>query len=797
MPAMLIYNISYVAGVVCVSYLAELPQQVWLISALIYSLVSLLLTSDHLSIKIQLITTSNSLLASQRCPAMLKQFAYQTIVLLQRRWLVAVHIFVLSFSIAALHGHYLLTELFDDTATARKCLVSGVVTGIPKITVNSNRLLLLVDEAVCGAVNVDLNKISLSYYYPVLAVQAGDKIQVQVKLKTPRSSYSYGTFDAGLWALNNGVNATGYVREVVSITTGFSALQGLRHQLKRWINQQQISDSAKATLYAQILGDKSAISERQWQQMRSTGTVHLLVVSGLHVGIMVVIGWWIFFVVRALLRRLFGGGGFCSALLYLPEVGALLLSLGYVFLAGGSLSTQRAWLMALVLIAGNWLKLKPTLWQRWWLALIIIISWQPLSVMQPGLWLSFVAVASLICLQGYRSNSGKWLVLLKSQVWVWLALLPLLLIYFQQVSLLSPLVNLVAISFISLLLLSLLPVLVFGFFNVEFPLQLLAKALDYFWLILENIESSAAGLILSVGTLTKTLELLIALGCLVLVLPIGKRLKLVRLCAAQLIDNPPARLSLQPAQFKMTLVDVGQGLAVLIETRSHTLLFDTGAAYDSGFNYFTANVKPLLSRLAIHALDLLVISHVDNDHSGGLLAAHKILQIKKLASELQGDGSIANKTCVSDERWQWDQVSFHYRQPEIIAKANNNNKSCVLEIATEHCSLLIMADAESKVEALLLPSRQQSRQKVLVVGHHGSNTSTTTAFLEREKFSEALISNAYNNRYGHPHPRVLARLKANNIQVYRTDLQGSIELRSSTQGCSISSYKNRHKRYWW
>ncbi|EPJ47933.1 MAG: hypothetical protein OFPII_09010 [Osedax symbiont Rs1] len=793
---MLIYNISYVAGVVCVSYLAELPQQVWLIAALIYSFVSLLLATG-LVLNNQQISAGSSFLTSKRYFLMLKRFAYRAVLLLQRRWLVAVHVFVLSFSVAALHGHLLLAELFDDTVTPRKCLVSGVVTGIPKIAVNSNRLLLLVDEAVCGEVNVDLNKISLSYYYPELAVQAGDKIQVQVKLKTPRSSYSYGTFDAGLWALNNGVNATGYVREVLSIATSFSALQGLRHQLKRWISRQQISDSAKATLYALILGDKSAISDLQWQQMRSTGTVHLLVVSGLHVGIMVAIGWWIFFVIRALLRRLFAGSGFCAALLYLPEVGALSLSLGYVFLAGGSLSTQRAWLMALVLIAGNWLKLKPNLWQRWWLALIIIISWQPLSVMQPGLWLSFVAVASLICLQGYRSNSGKWLVLLKSQIWVWLALLPLLLIYFQQVSLLSPLVNIVAISFISLLLLLLLPVLVFGFFKVEFPLQLLARALDYFWLVLENLESSAAGLIVSVNTLPKALVLLIALSCLVLLLPIGKRMKLVGLCAALLILFPPVRAPLQPAQFKMTLIDVGQGLAVLIETRSHTLLFDTGAAYDSGFNYFTASVEPLLSHLAIDTLDLLVISHTDNDHSGGLLAAQKSLQIKKLDSELQGDGSIDHKTCQSNERWQWDQVSFHYRQPETIAKTNNNNKSCVLEIATEQCSLLIMADAERKIEALLLPSRQRSKQKVLVVGHHGSNTSTAAAFLKREKFSDALVSNAYNNRYGHPHPLVLARLKAHNIQVYRTDLQGSIELQSSAEGCSIKSYKNRHKRYWW
>ena len=309
--------------------------------------------------------------------------------------------------------------------------------------------------------------------------------------------------------------------KLVAIEPQFSALSGFRQRLVKQIRALDISNLAKMSLQALVLGDKSSIKEQHWQQLRASGTVHLLVVSGLHIGIMVAIGWWFCFVLRALLLLIPGvkGKAYLWMLSALPAVGSLSLSFAYMLLSGASLSTQRAWLMALVMIGGAFISIKPNLWQRWWFALLVIITWQPLSVMQPGLWLSFLAVAGLISLQGFRSNSGVMSLVIKSQFWVWLALFPLLLLFFGQVSLISPLVNIFAISFISVVLFALLPAAFIFYLGWIGPLAAIAKALDYFWWVLAKIAEHGDVLLLEVSVPSAINIILIGLGCWCLLLP--------------------------------------------------------------------------------------------------------------------------------------------------------------------------------------------------------------------------------------------------------------------------------------
>ena len=589
------------------------------------------------------------------------------------------------------------------------------------------------------------------------------------------------------------INARGYVRKIVAVQKDFSVRSGLRHKFKRWIARQDISAVAKASLFALVLGDKSAISKDQWQQMRSTGTVHLLVVSGLHIGIMVAIGWWLLFGVRAVLLW----AGCRYSLPFLPELGALSLSFCYLLMAGASLSTQRAWLMALVLLAGQWFSVRSNLWQRWWLALLLIISWQPLSVVEPGLWLSFAAVASLISLQGFRSVKSNYSLLISSQWWVWLGLMPLLLLYFQLVSMIAPLINLFAIAFISLLLVLLIPALLLALLNVQQLLQLLAAALDYYWALLALLQSYTDHFLLSVEGVADHWLLMLALGCLCWMLPISRWLKCIALSAWLVIFYPPREESLQQQQFKLTLMDVGQGLAVLIQTRQHNILFDTGAAFASGFSYYSAVIKGQLISSGVAKLDLLVVSHSDNDHSGGVAELQQDYPPTAIHRGMAASVADNSSACRSADHWSWDGVQFHYRQPIGSDSYTANNQSCVLELGNAQCQVIIMGDAEKEIEALLLASVINAQQRLVIIGHHGSNTSTSAEFLERESFSEALISNSYYNRYGHPHPRVLSRLSSAGVEVYRTDLLGTIFVQSSASGCSIDSYKQQHNRYWW
>ncbi|MEH6444728.1 MAG: DNA internalization-related competence protein ComEC/Rec2 [Oceanospirillaceae bacterium] len=766
---MLVYSFLYVAGVISAAFLERLPGMLALSVLLILGLIAF-------------------------CYCRFKQalLKYSIVAKIVRYF----SLYLISFCLAALHGHLLLSEQFDDINNSRDCTLIGDVVQIPRNSFSFSRFTMKVDSIRCASKLLKLSKVSLNLYRAKYQPEAGDKLTLKVRLKSPRALHSEGAFDTKLWAINNGVNATGYVREITHVTKHAAKLAGLRHSLKRWLQKLEISDNSKSTLMALVLGDKSEITAQQWQQMRATGTVHLLIVSGLHIGIMVAIGWWLFFVIAMLLRAV----RFPLPLLLMPEIGALSLSLAYVLLVGASLSTQRAWLMAFILIAGSFFSAKVGLWQRWWLALIIIISWQPLSVMQPGLWLSFAAVASLICLQGLRIRGSTVWLLIHGQWLVWLGLMPLLLLYFQQVSLLSPLINLFAISFISLLILLLIPALLVAAYGWQGLLNFVAACLDYFWIVLDKIAEQSEYFLFEITVIAVPFMLLITLACFAAMLPLPKRIKLLGLGAVLLILYPPVIEKPTRDQFKLTLIDVGQGLAVLIETHSHALLYDTGAAFDSGFNYFDAVIKPLLAKREIKQLDLLVISHTDNDHSGGLEAAQSYLRIKRLDSELAGNGSIANAVCESGKKWQWQGVSFYYRQPDVTKEAKTNNKSCVLEIASEHCKVLIMGDAQKSIESRLLASEDRETEeaidKVLIVGHHGSNTSTHAALLAAEQFNSALVSSGYRNRYNHPHGKVLQRLKLAGMAVYRTDLQGSLEVRSTAEGCEVSSFLQNKRRYW-
>ena len=760
-----VYAISYLAGVVLVAFLPVL-----------YSVLAL-----------QIMAICSLLILW----VLLKIIANQLNKRKIRSWRV-ICVFSLSFCLASLHGHYLLSKLYNDQRYSRDCSVSGVVVGLPYIQDNYARFEFDLLEGHCNNQQLRLSTLLLSLYRSEYKVMAGDKLLLAVRLKMLRPQYSRGAFDRKLWAINRGVDGSGYVREIIDISPTYSTLSAVRQNIRQWIISLNISRAAKASFQALMLGDKSAISNSQWQQLRITGTVHLLVVSGLHIGIVVAIGWWLFFVLRACLQLL----GVMANLRYFPAVGALLLSFSYLLLAGASLSTQRAWLMALVLIAGQWLSIRPNLWQRWWWALLLIISWQPLSVLQPGLWLSFLAVASLISLQGFRSNTGLRSVIVKSQWWVWLALMPLLLLFFGQVSWLSPLINIVAIGFISLLLFALLPAVLFTLLDWHWPLQLIGAALDYFWLAQQYIAQYSHFLVIQMVWVSTPIIVLIASSCLFLLLPLPNRIKAICGVSWILLFYPQTPKLPEQVQFKLTLIDVGQGWAVLVQTRSHNLLFDTGASFPSGFSYYDSVIRPLLDTQAIDHLDVLVISHGDNDHRGGLQDAREDLQIDRLELGMPDDAKTAG-LCRSGKRWNWDGVSFQYRQPPRGSFTKSNNQSCVLELGTAACKVLIMADAEYKLERNLLASTLNANQQILVVGHHGSNTSSSSQFLARGQFSSALISSGYRNRYNHPHDQVLARLAAANSRVYRTDQLGSIELTASAEGCQIMGHRQLYRRYWW
>lgn len=698
---------------------------------------------------------------------------------------------LLGVAVASIHGHYQLTLLFDDVKHSRICILEGQVLDLPEMKGNYITFLFSVDSAVCGDETVDLVKVQLNYYFPEKRLYGGERYQLKVKLRRPRGVISPAAFDFTQWALARKINAVGYVKAILSSTKNNADAKTMREQFRQWIVSKNISEQAKGALLALILGDKQGIGRENWELLKGTGTLHLMVVSGLHIAIVVTIGWWLAIVIKSFV--LFMQPKWVLA--WFPVSVSLGLSLSYLYIAGAGISTQRAWLMAAIMLGAPLLKVHVSLWHRWWLAMLVVISLQPMSLLQPGFWLSFIAVAGLITLQGYKKTGyQKAGLLLHSQYVIWVVLFPLLLFGFQQVSMISPIVNVFAIFFISVLLMLLPICLIFSYIGIGLPLQYLAASIDQFWLGLAWLSQKLPFTVFHSMVIDSQWLILLILMALILVVPLPIRVKVVATLCGLIIVFPPKKVLIPHGEFKLIIFDVGQGLSLLIETRHHQILFDTGAAFESGFNYFDAVTAPYLKQQRVDELDLLVLSHADNDHAGGVQAVLNRVKVARI--ETGAVKALGYAHCNSGRYWQWDGVEFKYRHPIESDLHKSNNKSCVLEFRVNQCRVLIMADMERALENQLMKSLSKSAENVLIVGHHGSNTSTTTELLVRENIDYAVISAGYQNRYNHPHPKVLNRLRDEKIKVYRTDKSGSVFVEPSSKGCQMTRFREEYQRFW-
>ncbi|MGB1239690.1 MAG: DNA internalization-related competence protein ComEC/Rec2 [Pseudomonadales bacterium] len=692
---------------------------------------------------------------------------------------------------ALLHSALQLEHRFEDWQGTRQCELTGEVVGLVLRKPDYQRFDLALEQARCGDANLALRTVRLSDYRAEHTLHGGARLQLQAKLKTPRGKGNDTSFDTALWALQQGIDASGYVVEYIARTEPVLSIAAIRDRLRYWLGEQGLNADAEAMLHALLLGDKSRLAQRHWEVLRNTGTVHLLVVSGLHIAIVLGLAWWLGTKVCGVLR------------LFLPwrlnsfaVVTALVVSFCYVQLAGAGVSTQRAWIMALIMLSTQLGAPKVTLWQRWWMALCAVLALSPMSVLSPGLWLSFAAVGALITLRHLQLNTRFAGVALRSQLYVWLALMPLLLVFFQQFSLLSPLVNLFAIPLISVVLMVLPLVLILSVIGLVWPLMLLAQLLSYIWQVLRYVSEFAAPLMVSVGRLDEAALLLLCFYLLLLLLPIAVRLKVVVLFAGLLLFQPKELQSVAQGTFKVHVFDVGQGLAVLVQTANGVLLFDTAARFSSGYSYAKGVIVPHLMRLGISHLDLVIVSHSDNDHAGGIRAIEEGVSVAAIDSGTPSELDTVVRQCESGRTLHWGGTVLSYRHPHAGGKWRVNDKSCALEVSTLGCSLLLLGDAGTRVERQITLSKYRGREFGLLLGHHGSRHSSAEGFLDRLKPDFAVASSGYNNRYQHPHPEVLSRLAERGIRLYRTDLEGAITVSGDQSGCEMTTWRRRAVRFW-
>jgi competence protein ComEC len=644
-------------------------------------------------------------------------------------------------------------------------------------------------------------RLRLSWYDAPEGLHPGAHLEIVARLRAPRGLMNPDGFDYEQWLFTEGFGATGYVRSGTVTAEPAHALAQrwaqLRATLAARIDRAARRSSGTALVVALALGERYGFTEQHWTDLRRTGTSHLVSVSGLHVSMIAILIFWI--VRRACLY---------GTLRYALEIAALAsaaAAFAYTALAGFDVPAQRSLIMVLVALALLASRRITSAFHGIAAALLIVLAADPLATLTVSFWLSFVAVMILLLLasrktlRGPRARRGQAMIgsLRRVVVLQWqitLGLTPWVIAYFAELSLVAPAVNLVAIPIFSFVMvpLSLLAAAA-TFAGEDFGLVALTAALgDAFWAALHAC-AEARWAAVSVPT-TNGLALLVAgIGGL-LALPAhalpARRLAWLALTPMLVIEPPrPA-----PGEASVLVFDVGHGLAVLVETSEHTLLYDAGPVFRSGFDTGNEIVVPALKRRGVESLDLVVVSHADNDHAGGVRA---VLAAYPGTRVLKGPdvASIAGETCVGGQKWQWDGVELEVLHPPTGFPAVGNDSSCVLKVRAHASSLLLLGDVERVGERALI-ERASPTADVVLVPHHGSATSSTQALVTAAGARYALVSAGFANRWGLPRPDVVERWKDAGATVLVTADTGALALSLGKHGLGLVAERRGRKRYW-
>ncbi|MEN8218629.1 MAG: DNA internalization-related competence protein ComEC/Rec2 [Pseudomonadota bacterium] len=651
---------------------------------------------------------------------------------------------------------------------------------------------------------------------PEQPLRPGQQWQLTVRLKPAHGTLNPGGFDYSKWLFKNRILTTGLVQDYASKPRLLNQplefnIDNWRYRLAKAIQHSLGEQPSTGILIALAVGERQWVTQEQRTVLERTGTAHLIAISGLHIGLITLFAIAFFWIVRRGLRL------YPSKAMYwlpAPRFAALLSLLAafyYALMAGFSLPTQRAFIMVAVAVSGIIFARQVAVSHLLALALLFVLLWDPLSVLSAGFWLSFGAVAAILyALKGKRdtgvSSLNKWGInTFRTQWAVTLGMFPIVLAIFSYIPLTSLPANMVAIAWVSfviapLTLLGTALILVLPTLGSTL-LQFAANTFEALWVFTDWLAKWSVW-----QQHTPPLWTIIAamLGVAILLLPRGFPARwLGILWILPIFFTPPAHP--QRGEVWFTLLDVGQGLAAVIRTENYVLVYDTGPKFCSGFNTGKAVVVPFLRAKGLQQVDKLLISHADNDHIGGAQSVLENLEVEQVLSSapqkikeiLSADSKILS--CQTGQHWQWDGVEFQILHPpaNYIAK-KRNDYSCVLKVSSAGGTLLLAGDIEKNSEYYLVRHhRSDLAANILVVPHHGSQTSSTESFIEAVNPSIALFSTGYLNRFGHPKKEIVQRYRHRKISVWDTVPAGAISFRLSAAGISAPSLAREEMRRYW
>lgn len=689
--------------------------------------------------------------------------------------------------------------------------IDGYVATIPEINSHYTKFLFVSNNIADQKISA---KLSLSWYgnkNQIPGINAGDKWQLHVKLKRPHGTLNLGESDYEKYLFVNHIRATGYVLAGTKIApTHKYFINYIRQKLAQKINLAIFDQQNLGIINALVLGDESKITHNEWQIMRDTGTSFLVAISGLHIAFVAML---IFFVIKKLWSFTPKFALIIPAQI-IAAIFALFAGIFYSVITGLSLPTQRALIMLSVFLLGIILRKFTDQWHNWFLALFIVLLLNPLSCLESGFWLSFSAVAAIIYVAKNTQAKNYFTKYLQMQFAVTIGILPFSLLFFQEISFAAIIANLIALPGIcsvvvplSLLGTVLLP-LNFNFGKYILLLAIKITNLIYFWLDYISKQNYLTKLI----WYQPIYNLPILISTIIAVVLLLNRKKIIKFLSIifflPIIFYHPDKP--KDGEIWFTLLDVGQGLASVIETAHHTIIYDTGPKFgntDAGESI----VVPFLHARGIKNVDMMVVSHGDEDHIGGADSILNMLPVKSIYTSVPekingickgatrcAHSKVFVQNCFAGESFDFDGIHLQFLHPPKNTEFDGNNASCVLRIDNGVHSILLTGDIQKPAEEDILAHNNNLQSDIIVAPHHGSFYSSTPEFINAIAPKFVLFPVGYLNRFHFPAIDVVERYINVGAKYFDTANYGAITFKLNKENNIDlpNLYRKQNKHYW-
>ena len=618
-------------------------------------------------------------------------------------------------------------------------------------------------------------------------LQSGQHWRLQATLKQPVNLANPGGFDYVRYLSARHIRWVGNVRstsfEPIKNQTNHYPLITLREHLGNILAEMDSNEETLGIFQALTIGLTQHINKAEWDLFRQTGTTHLIDISGEHITLISGLAFWLF---KWLWKQM---GSLClrCPAPKVASVGALFVAFAYALISGFAVPTQRSLITCFFLLSRNLCSQRFSIWQAWRYALFVVLLFEPHSVLMLGFYFSFIAVAILILINQRMQYTGIRKIM-TMQLACLFGLMPLSLYWFSYGSVNGFVANLLAIPWVSFLIVPLALIITFlsPWIVIPWSVAALKWSISSLLIYLKFIDSFAMYNINFTFTEALSPLVLMAAMSLFTFLPLFRLFPatavLMIACLFPSYEKVPA------GDARMDVLDVGQGLAIVIRTTNHVVVYDTGMKFYQGGDMGKLAMIPYLKSLGLNALDKIIISHPDLDHRGGL---ESLEQEYKIGELIVDDPAFYKRgiSCHNHPSWRWDGVSFRFFPISTHLKSKNNH-SCILQIANNAGQILLTGDIETLAEQYLVTSYgNKLASTIMVIPHHGSKTSSSRSFIEQVAPRYALVSYGFDNRYHFPHQQAMLTYQQHQIPIFNTQDCGMIRVNLQRENVTPQCYR--------